>query len=198
MLSISSLSRPGLGPIDLDLAGGQCLALSGPSGAGKTLFLRAVADLDPHQGRVNLDGEDSAAVAAPEWRRRVAFLAAEAGWWEDAVAAHFPDREAAMALFPVLGLEAAAIDWSVARLSTGERQRLALARVLLLAPRVMLLDEPTAALDEESTLLVEAELRRRLAAGTALLMVTHDPRQAERMAARRLYLAGGAIGETRP
>ena len=56
MLSIRQLGRPGLAPFDLDLADGECIALSGPSGAGKTTLLRAVADLDPAQGAVGLDG----------------------------------------------------------------------------------------------------------------------------------------------
>ncbi len=198
MLTIRKLARRGLGPIDLDLADGRCIALSGPSGSGKTLLLRAIADLDPHQGAACLDGEDRRAMAAPEWRRRVAYLAAESGWWTDLTGAHFADREAAATLLPQLGLAAHALDWPVSRLSTGERQRLALIRLLIGRPRVMLLDEPTSALDDDATRAVEGLIRRRLAAGAAALVVSHDSGQAERLGAGRLFLADGALREEAP
>ncbi len=95
MLEVRALSRPGLAPVDLDLATGEALALLGPSGSGKTLLLRAIADLDPNQGRVGLDGEDREAVPAPTWRRRVTYLSAEPGWWAERAGEHFPDAEAA-------------------------------------------------------------------------------------------------------
>ena len=72
----------------------------------------------------------------------------------------------------------------VRQLSTGERQRLAIVRALALAPPVLLLDEPTAPLDPESVGRVEAVLRERLQAGTTIVLVTHDPRQAERLGAQ--------------
>ena len=74
------------------------------------------------------------------------------------------------------------------RLSTGERQRLALIRTLALASPVLLLDEPTGALDEESTQFVEAMLRERLAAGIIIAMVTHSPAQAARLGRRHLRM----------
>jgi ABC-type lipoprotein export system ATPase subunit len=83
----------------------------------------------------------------------------------------------------------------VARLSTGERQRLALLRALGPENRVLLLDEPTSGLDAENTGLVEALLRGRLSLGTAILLVTHDPEQATRMASRHLEVRGGQLVE---
>lgn len=195
MLAVRGLSRPGLGPVDFDLAAGECLAVMGPSGGGKTLLLRALADLDPNHGEVRLDGAERRAMPAPRWRRRVMYLAAEPGWWADRVAEHFTDSEKAAALIERLGLPARALGWSVARLSTGERQRLALARVLVLEPEVLLLDEPTAALDPAARKRVEALLRERLAAGTAMLLTTHDLRQARRLAKRCLKVADGNVRE---
>jgi ABC-type sulfate/molybdate transport systems ATPase subunit len=92
-----------------------------------------------------------------------------------------------------MSLPADVLDWPVARLSTGERQRLALARALVRVPRALLLDEPTGALDEEARALVEAILRRQLEAGTPILMVTHDQSQAERLAARIVRVANGRL-----
>lgn len=198
MLKIRQLSRLGLAPFDLDLGAGECVALSGPSGAGKTIMLRAIADLDPNQGTVSLDGVSREAMAAPQWRRRVCFLPAEAGWWADTVAAHFPDAQAAAVLMPDLNLTPEALDWPISRLSTGERQRLALARVLLLAPQVMLLDEPTSGLDPEAAARVEAVLRARQEQGAGILLVTHAPEQAARMARRRLTIDHGFVTEGPP
>ncbi len=75
MLEVRALSRPGLAPVDLDLAAGEALALLGPSGSGKTLLLRAIADLDPNQGRVSLNGRSRESQPAPAWRRRVTMSA---------------------------------------------------------------------------------------------------------------------------
>ena len=198
MLNIRGLSRSGLEPFDLDLADGECVAVRGPSGAGKTILLRAIADLDPNHGTVSLDGSSRDSIPAPEWRRSVCYLPAEAGWWADAVAAHFPDRQAALDLLPDLNLGAEVLGRQVSRLSTGERQRLALARLLLIAPRVMLLDEPTSGLDPDSTLLVEAILRERLDDGVSILLVTHARDQARRLAVRGMLVDDGRVVEVAP
>ncbi len=187
-----------MGPVDLALGDGECVALSGPSGSGKSLLLRAIADLDPNDGRVSLDGTQREAVEAPAWRRQVTYVAAVSAWWADRVGAHFDDGEAARPILGALGLPPAALDWTVARLSTGERQRLALARALVLGPRVLLLDEPTAALDPDATAAVEAVLKDRLGRGTAILLVSHDVPQAKRLARRRFRVEGGMLHEAAP
>ncbi len=197
-LEVRGLSQPGLGPVDLDLAAGECIAVQGQSGSGKSRLLRAIADLDPAEGSVRLDGTERTAMPAPAWRKAVGYLAAESGWWNDTVAAHFPDPKAAAALLPELGLPAEALGWSVTRLSTGEKQRLALARLLLVAPKVMLLDEPTSGLDTETIEAVEAALKQRLAAGAACILVTHAPDQARRMASRLFRVAGGRLSGAAP
>jgi phosphate-transporting ATPase len=193
VLTLRGLERAGLEPVDLDLAPGACIAVGGPSGAGKTLMLRAIADLDPHDGTVALDGVASEAMPAPVWRRRVTYVPAEAGWWAEAVSGHYEDWPAAAALAERLGLPAACGDWPITRLSTGEKQRLALIRALLGSPDVLLLDEPTSGLDPEATAAVEALLRERLAAGLALLLVTHDAALADRLGDRRYRLDAGRL-----
>jgi putative ABC transport system ATP-binding protein len=189
-LRIVKLGSELAGPFDLTLEPGECLAITGASGSGKSLFLRMIADLDPNQGEVYLDGNERRNMTPPAWRRRVVYNAAEPGWWSENIADHF--RHGAMdfarAMAPRLGLEPAQLDGPVVRLSTGERQRLALIRALSLASPVLLLDEPTGALDEDSTQRVEAVLRESLAAGVTIVMVTHTPQQAARLGQRHLRM----------
>lgn len=193
MLEIADLTTPLIGPISLGVKAGECVAVLGPSGAGKSLFLRAIADLDPNEGAVRIGEERRESLSAPAWRRRAALVPAESGWWGDTVGEHFAGGGDPAPLLEALGLPAAALSWSVARLSSGERQRLALIRALLGAPKALLLDEPTAALDGAATARVEALLTERLRDGLALLLVTHDEAQAERLAARRFRLEAGRL-----
>lgn len=195
MLEARSLRRLHLGPIDFKLEARECVSVAGKSGAGKSVLLRMVADLDPHDGDVLLDGAPCSGMPAPAWRRMVTYVAADSGWWDERVAAHFPPDIDLAALLPRVGMPSDAGSWPVARLSTGERQRLALLRTLRPANRALLLDEPTSGLDPASSDLVEALLRERLAAGTAILLVTHDPDQAARMASRHLEVRNGRLVE---
>jgi ABC-type lipoprotein export system ATPase subunit len=120
----------------------------------------------------------------------VLYNAAETGWWSETVADHFlgPALEFARAIVPRLGLPSDLLDGPVLRLSTGERQRLALIRALACAPKVFLADEPTGALDQDATALVETILRERLADGVAIILVTHSPEQAARLGHRRFRM----------
>src|SRR6266704_3534645 len=98
----------------------------GPSGVGKSLLLRAIVDLDSSTGIVTLEAQARNTMAANEWRKRIALVPAESGWWSDRVRDHFPAKFDATELIGKLGL-AGSFDWEVGRLSSGERQRLALA-----------------------------------------------------------------------
>jgi len=191
-LRIVGLRSALAGPFDLAIGAGECVAVTGASGSGKSLFLRMIADLDPNQGEVFLDARERHFFPAPAWRRQVVYSAAEPGWWSERVADHFPAAAMpfARAMAPRLALPPALLDASVVRLSTGERQRLALLRALALASPVLLLDEPTGALDADATERVETVIRERLAAGTTIVLVTHSPQQAARVAHRRLHMAG--------
>jgi ABC-type multidrug transport system ATPase subunit len=193
MLIVERLQRLSFGPFELTVAPGECVGIAGPSGAGKSVFLRMIADLDPHVGTARLGDARREAMPAPRWRRLVTYVAAESGWWADTVGAHFAEAGRAETLLPALGLPGDALAWPVARLSSGERQRLALIRALAQEPRALLLDEPTAALDPDATQAVETLLRGALASGAAIVLVSHDPRQAERMATRRFRLEAGRL-----
>jgi ABC-type iron transport system FetAB ATPase subunit len=188
--------RSGLaGPFELSLETGSCAAISGPSGSGKSLFLRMIADLDPNQGEVWLNGRERASMPAPEWRKQAIYVSAESGWWADLVIEHFPaDRRSEIAtLSNRLGLRADILDAPVAQLSTGEKQRLSLARALVRNPPVLLLDEPTGPLDADSVVQVEALLQERMAKGISILLVTHDPGQAARLGRRRYRMLAGRL-----
>ena len=180
----------------LELHAGECAVLEGPSGSGKSLLLRAIADLDPAPGTVWLNGEDRGAMSGPDWRRQVRYFAAEPGWWRERVGDHFTPSDDIVVLLEAFGLSADAMDWMVERASTGEKQRLALVRGLADRPKVLLLDEPTSALDDKTAQAVEEQLVARIRDdGAAAIIVTHDAAQAERLARRRLAIRGGRVVE---
>lgn len=196
MLELKGLQRLHVGPIDFVLEAAECVSVSGRSGAGKSVLLRAIADLDPHGGDVWLDGRSCSSMPAPQWRRQVTYVAAESGWWHDSVGPHFPVQTDFSTLFPKLGIAPSYADAPVHQLSSGERQRLALLRALCLESKVLLLDEPTSSLDPENVEMVERLLCERLSAGTAIILVTHDAEQAVRMGSRHVRLHEGCLTPT--
>jgi putative ABC transport system ATP-binding protein len=193
LLTLDSLSSPRLAPVSLVCHPGECHAIQGPSGSGKSVLLRLIADLDPGGGNAALRGVPRSRMSGPQWRRQVVYCQAEAGWWHERAGEHFADRDAAIPLMSRLGLAADKLDAMVHELSTGERQRLGLIRALLLRPAVLLLDEPTAALDAQSTAQVEQEMRRCMQEGAAVLLVTHSGEQARRLATHSWRMEHGRL-----
>jgi ABC-type multidrug transport system ATPase subunit len=191
-LRIEGLGTGLIGPVSFDIAAGECVALMGISGAGKSLLLRAIVDLDPSIGTVWIGDRARSGMQASQWRKLVALVPAESGWWADRVGDHFPAKPDTRAAIEGLGL-ADSLEWEVSRLSTGERQRLAIARAICRKPEALLLDEPAASLDERATRRVEDLIRECCRTGMAVLLVTHDRQQAERMAKRILRMSNGRI-----
>jgi putative ABC transport system ATP-binding protein len=195
LLEIKGLRTAQLGPLDLCLQAGELVQISGASGSGKSLLLRALADLDPSSGTLRLAGRDREEMAPPDWRSKVAYVPAETAWWAPEVAGHFPsgwDRGQALAWLERFSLPEESLSWEIERLSSGERQRLGLLRAFLNRPRVLLLDEPTANLDLDNTRRIERAVRSYLAEEAAgALWVSHDTLQRSRLGGRVLEIQSG-------
>ncbi len=194
MLEVRQLARPGLlHPATLSISAGECGVVMGQSGAGKSVLARAIADLDPNEGDVLWQGQSRNAMPAPQWRRLVAYVPAESGWWAQRVGEHFVHPDNADDLLTAVGLTTEAMNWSISRTSSGERQRLALVRALAMQPQALVLDEPTSALDASSRQKVEALLQRLLGEGVAILLITHDAAQARRLGSRFWRMEQGRL-----
>ena len=192
LLQIKDLHRLMIGPLSLDVDSGDCLCISGPSGSGKSLLLRAIADLDPHEGDLFLEGVTSNELAANEWRTRVGLLPPESCWWLPRAIDHF--RDGVPVPLDHIGLSNPTLEQPVSRLSSGEKQRLALMRLLSNRPRVLLLDEPTANLDPENTRRIEAVIEEyRNSHNAAVIWVSHDEEQVRRVANRHYEVVDGRL-----
>lgn len=195
--------------VSLSLAPGDLAWLRGPSGGGKSSLLRLINRLaEPSGGSITLLGKPLAAWEPPQLRRRVGLLAQSPvmlpGTVEHNLGLAFafkaaqgqtaPGRAALRAGLDGLGLEGVDLEAPALGLSLGQRQRLALARLLLLDPQVLLLDEPVSALDPESRDLVETAAAAQAGQGKAVLLVSHQP-PPEARAMRRLVLEQGRLRE---
>lgn len=180
--------------VSLSVEPGECLCLSGASGAGKSLLLRALADLDPHQGKIYLGSLECAQIMPPLWRRMVGFLPAESAWWSYRVQDHFETTSSLFSMLEQLGFSAEVLQQPVSQLSSGERQRLAIIRALSIGPRALLLDEPTANLDSESKDRVENLILQFMhTQKIPVIWVTHDLPQIERVAHQHWHLTKGRL-----
>jgi ABC-type iron transport system FetAB ATPase subunit len=191
MLRLEDLTIPDMEPISLTVASGECIGLSGDSGSGKTRLLRAIADMDEHGGQVYEEDVAQEQVKAHEWRRRVALLPAESQWWFDKVEQHFKAHDEHIA---ALGFQSDVMSWHISRCSSGEKQRLSVLRMLCNCPRVLLLDEPTANLDENNAARVEELIKQYLVEHKAIaIWVSHDEAQLRRVAQQRYHLSDGQL-----
>jgi putative ABC transport system ATP-binding protein len=196
--------------IDVAVRPGQRVAVLGPTGAGKTLLLRALALLDPlDEGLVLASGQPVRSAAVPAFRSTVVYLHQRPALFEGNVETNLRqpfllkvhrerqfDRDRIVALLQGLVRDGSFLEKKHRDLSGGEAQIVALLRALQLDPTVLLLDEPTAALDGESVRAIEGLLGRWYAEGAgrrAFLWVTHDSNQAERVADQVLCMQAGRI-----
>lgn len=193
-LRLEKLKVVHLGPVDLVVKAAEIVCLSGQSGAGKSLLLRSIADIIPHAGQVLLDDHSSLEYTAPQWRKQVALLPAESQWWQDSVGSHFTEMDEM--LLEQLGLSDEALQWQVSRCSTGEKQRLAILRLLVNKPKCLLLDEPTGSLDPENTKRVERLIKQiAVEENIPVLWVSHSEEQIKRIADRHVVVRDGGVFE---
>ncbi len=186
LLQVNNLRFLNNGPYSFTVHEHEVLGLSGRSGIGKTQLLRAIVETINYQGSILYKGNFPEKYSPSQWRRQIALVPAESQWWRESVAEHFSEdisQQQLHTLMVDLGFEVDILSWKIERLSTGERQRLALARALVLNPAVVLLDEPCSALDIQSTERVEQLLLTyKDRPNTALLWVSHDDMQLQRVA----------------
>lgn len=193
--------------VSLDVADGEFVAIHGPSGSGKTtLLLVAAGLLAPDAGAVVLQGCQPYDMP-PDQRARfraetigfvfqqfhlIPYLTVLENVMAPSVALSLPAQpERARELLERFGMSDRA-DHVPAELSTGERQRTALARALLNQPTLIMADEPTGNLDDENSSIVLRTLSEHAASGGGVLLVTHDQRAAN-LAHRTLHLKQGAL-----
>jgi iron complex transport system ATP-binding protein len=199
-----------LDDVRLDVAPGGWTAVIGPNGSGKTTLLRAVLGAHPHQGQVRVDGVPTAAVPRRERARTLAYAPQRPVVPDGVTTAEYvglgrtphrallaaprpADRQVVADVMARLELTGLA-DRLVATLSGGEQQRAVLARALAQQPRVLLLDEPTAALDlghAQQVLDLVDRLRRQ--DGLTVLSTLHDLTLAGQYADRLALLSRGRV-----
>jgi energy-coupling factor transport system ATP-binding protein len=208
-MSAGHPGRPVLDGLDLVLRAGEVVAVEGPNGSGKSTLLRALAGLHaPGSGRVLLDGEDLTGTAAERRFPRIALVGQDPGRH---LLTERVEDEVALCL-RWLGLRGAERRARVGRamdeldlgplagrhpldLSVGQRERVALAAILVAEPAVILLDEPTRGMDPARRAGLASLLRARAAQGAAVLVATHDEGFAAAVADRRLAIEAGALRE---
>jgi putative ABC transport system ATP-binding protein len=192
--------------VSIAVAAGELVDVVGPSGSGKTTLLRALARLLPGaDGALFLDSVPAEQIPPGSWRAQVALLPQKPAIVEGDVRAnlllpwslrvrHGQPRPADASLEAALqriGLAEITLDRDASRLSVGQAARIALTRVLLTDPRVLLLDEPDAALDQASSDAVTALTRDFALGGGAVVRVRHH--RTDGLASRRLCLTGGCL-----
>ncbi len=197
LFSVDMLRFATGGPYSFSLQGGSCAGLSGASGVGKTLLLRALADIDRSEGQVSLKGRARNQYKPHEWRRLVALVPAESRWWHPRVADHLPpdsDEGLAERLVQACGFQADILSWQVNRLSTGEKQRLSLVRALIRTPVVLLLDEIGSGIDPDNGLLLETMVNDYLVDHrSAAIWVSHNKEQLARVATVNMSMQRGGL-----
>ncbi|MEM1362945.1 MAG: ATP-binding cassette domain-containing protein [Pseudomonadota bacterium] len=193
-----------VGPIDLDLDGTGATVVVGPNGAGKTTLLRLL------HGTARLtSGEIRWACSTEKAREHQAFVFQTPIMLRRTVEANLA-YPLAMRGLRRAEVRARARDWAARVglaemydrqapvLSGGEKHKLALARAMITEPKLVFLDEPCAALDGRAIREIEALLLTAKAAGTRMILSTHDMGQARRLADRVVFLLGGKVHEDGP
>ena len=195
-VAVVMAGRRVLDGVTLAVAPGEVTALLAPSGAGKSTLLRACVRLvERAAGTITLDGTEIRELDARTLRRRVGLVAQAPAMLPGSVADNLRygvgelDEAGLRSALEAADLDAGFAAREARALSGGERARVALARALTRDPEVLLLDEPTAALDQESAERIGATLRGLAGRGLGICVATHDLRFAEAWSDRQERLA---------
>ena len=199
MLAVHNLSFLDYGPFSFSISAGSGISIRGGSGTGKSLLLRAIADLDEHSGDIRLEEQSQDAIDAHDWRRQIGYLMAESFFWEETVGMHFPELESAFLQQTADVLQVTALfDRTINKLSSGEKQRIALLRLLANQPSALLLDEPTSHLDPDMQEVAEQViLDYQGQHHCPLLLVSHDDAQCQRLTSRHYLMQNKNLQEIR-
>lgn len=215
-LTISNMNSPSLNllqEVSLSVKAGRIHALLGPSGSGKSTLLYTLNRLrEITEGQIKIDGEDIRSLNILELRRRVGFVMQKAIFFSGTVGDNIlygprlktklnPSRSSVPLpdprfLLQLVGLDPEWVSRDPNTLSGGQQQRVSLARTLANEPEVLLLDEPTAALDTQGSIHLENLITRLCAEHhLTVIWVTHDLRQAQRVAEDVTLLYRGQVIE---
>ncbi|MGX2030063.1 ABC transporter ATP-binding protein [Methylocaldum gracile] len=195
ILRLESVRAAHVSAESLNAKGGECVILSGRSGSGKTSLLRVLADLTSWEGNIEIDGLKPDEISPARWRRQVAYVPSVSQWWYECVRKHFPLEVEVQPLLAAVRLPAHIMECAPRDLSVGQLQRLGLLRAMVLEPRILLLDEPTANLDPQSRQAVEVLLMRWLSCQRLIILVTHNAQQASRLGHRHWVAVDGKVSE---
>lgn len=195
LLQVKHLSVHSLQHINFSLFAQECMCIQGASGSGKSLLLKALADLIPAQGEVLLHSQKQSDTEPSQWRQNVTLVPAMPSWWYPTAKEHFSCNIDHW--LTQLALSPSITQQPIHTLSTGEKQRLALCRALQHNPYVLLLDEPTANLDPTSQSFLEQFLFNYFLAqpDRSIIWVAHHPSPWLIRRAKRFTLHGGYLSE---
>ena len=184
--------------VDLEIREGEFLALSGKSGSGKTTLLRILAGLESAKGRIEVGGERwlSAKASLPPQKRQIGYVFQDYALFPNMTVEEnllFVNADPKMAEHLLKITELSDMKARLPNtLSGGQQQRVSLCRAMMNRPKLLLMDEPLAALDSEMRTTLQNEiLRLHKEFGTTTIMVSHDPSEMYRLASRVVVLENG-------